>query len=277
MSTETAPDPPSLTTAALSYSRASDYNKCNYYYYLKREYRDDEGRRLVPAPAAWLPNGIGVHAAIEAYEKSGRTMPAEVMTRVFTQAWDKSVAELMLETPVEDWYWSGPYAPIADLNRRFKLGTEQTLRYRQFTKGRSEKVWLTPEGQPGVELKLRVPMDGFDLVVVIDDVLVNARNRIEVRDHKTGRNPGDPLQLATAATCLKLDMDVDVESGHFWMARTGKTTEPVAMLDWPASRVEDAYGDVLNGIATQSFDPNPSPDNCGMCDMAKYCDFAQYS
>lgn len=238
--------------------------------------RDDEGNRLVPSPAAWLPQGIAVHEVVEAIEKSGRTLDGEARRQVYDAAWSKSVKELTTAAPLHEWYWSGPYDPTSDLSRRYQMGLQQIDAYLKWTTDQ-RKPWITPKGEMAIELELRPKLGDVEVMVVIDQALINNRNRVEIIDVKTGRRPGEALQLATGAAAIETEFGVKPESGRFWMARTGKATTPVSMLDWPVSRVTEVYAELDDNIRSERFDPTPSPENCNMCPVAKYCGFAQYS
>ena len=301
-----------------SFSQYSDYNKCPQRYYLKRIATDDEGRRLMPAPGAWLPQGTGVHEAVEAVEKSGRTMTVQDAVRVYHQSFEKATRDLITDAPLDQWYWSGMYDPSTDLNRRKALGEDQILAYFQWiTDQRSP--WVTPEvpcqrpaavrhaldcerrdgcscpvtpghegpcsteicghrpeGELAVELEIKERLGDVEVLVVIDQIALNNRNRLEIIDVKTGRRPGEDFQLATGAALVEERFGVKPESGRFWMARTGKPTPPVAMLDWPKARVADVYSGLDQNIRAERFDPKPDPKECPMCPVAKHCEFARY-
>ena len=259
-----------------SFSQWSDYTGCSWYYYLRRIHRDENGDRLVPVPAAWFPHGVGYHSGAEFLEANGRQASDLELERVFNESFEAEVKHLESRVPVDKWYWSGPYAPRQDLKRRKALGLAQLYKYRDHANAHGKKLWRGDNDAPGTELELTSSIGGVDVRVVIDLVQIAERQVIEIVDHKTGSRPGKDLQLATAAVALEQECGVKATSGHFYMAREGKETNPVMFSDWPASRVGDTYSELEQNIQAERFEPNPSKDQCTMCSLAKYCDFAVY-
>src|SRR5690606_33562329 len=96
--------------------------------------------------AAWLPMGSAVHAAVEAWEKSGRALTVEEAQAVFREEYAKEVSKYTETTPNFDyWFASGPYRAPEDLPRRFDLGHEHVERYIEWALSHpNEKVWTAP-------------------------------------------------------------------------------------------------------------------------------------
>lgn len=123
-----------------SVSQRNSYDRCKYAYYLARVLK------VWQKPAAWLPMGSAVHAAAEAWEKSGRTMTVAEAQDVFREEYANEVSKYTEVTPNFDWWFaSGPYKAEDDLPRRYDLGLEHVERYIEWALAHpDEKVWIAP-------------------------------------------------------------------------------------------------------------------------------------
>lgn len=256
-----------------SVSQVKELDDCGYRYYLHREATDEDGNRLWERPAAWLPQGLGVHEAAEAWEKSGRTMTLEEAQKIFGESYDAHTNRLLETTPNLDfWFRSGPYGGDQDIPRRYEIGMEQTARYvRYYTeKHPEEKPLRLSEDEFAVEWPFEVKFGDVPVRGVIDFVLEDGKPR----DNKTGNRPGDPFQLGTYAGVIEQLLDVKPTTGDFWMGKSGKPTIPIDLTDWTQQRLADVFGDADERIRNQQFDPDPDPDKCRFCPMAHACEYS---
>src|SRR5690606_18020935 len=132
-----------------SVSQVKELEDCGYRYYLSRQATDEDGNRLWRRPAAWLPQGLGVHKAAETFEKSGRAMTLEEVQKVYSESYDEETNKLLEETPDLSWWFrSGPYNGAQDIPRRYRIGLEQTARYvRYYTEIRPDEKPLRLDDQ----------------------------------------------------------------------------------------------------------------------------------
>lgn len=246
---------------------------CGYRYYLNR---------VVGAwdrPAAWLPQGTAVHEAAEKWEKSGRTMSLEAAQDAFREAYTREVNRMTGGTPnLAYWSASGPYRGEEDIERRYKLGLEQVERYiRYYTdKAPNEVIWITPDGEPAIELAFDFELDGIRMRGYIDQVIraggpIGGR-AVVVRDIKTGNNPGDAFQLSVYAEAIEAQYDQGITSGDYWMGRQGKPTKPY--LRMPGDDVARYVREMDEGVKAGRFEPNPDPDRCRFCSVSNACKFS---
>lgn len=248
-----------------SVSQIKQYEQCPYAYKLARI------DKVWERPAAWLPHGTAVHAAIEAWEKSGRTMSLEATQQVFREEYAKGINELCERTPnFNYWFSSGPYRGEADAERRFGIGLAMVEKYIKWATGHPEEViWVADDGTPGVEIGFDFDLDGVRMRGYIDLVLWDL-----VRDVKTGALPGDTFQLAVYGVALEEQYGHKVSRGDYWMGKTGKPTVPYNLADISRQEIVDRVHAADEGIRAEKFDPKPSPDNCGRCTVATSCPFA---
>lgn len=263
---------PEKLKPSVSYRSVSQYNtftRCAYRYRLERI--DKAWQR----PASWLSQGVAVHAAMEAWEKNGRKMSYEELVAVHDAEFIKSVDEQAKTTPNFDyWFGSGPYDGPTDIERRFLLGREQIKKLTEWALTHDdEKVWITPDGTPAVELEFYEEMGGVKVKGFIDLVLDTPEGLV-VRDYKTGAKPGDVFQLTVYAEALRLKYGVNVVAGDFMMGKTGKPTIAHKITPEDREEVHKGFAWLEDKIQAGEYEPNPSANNCRMCAVATACEFA---
>jgi putative RecB family exonuclease len=259
-----------VKTMPRSVSQLQQYRKCPYSYYLQRV------ARAWQRPAAWLPQGLAVHEAAEAYERSGRSLSLEQAQDVFRESYTAHTDRLCEETPRFDyWYASGPYAGETDVERRYGLGLEQTAKYLAYYegKGKDDVIWITPDGTPAIELEFDVEIGTTRVRGYIDAVVETPRGVI-VRDNKTGKNPGNELQLAVYAQAIWLAYGQAINHGDYWMGRSGKPTVLYDMFEWGPAEVAAEFEEMDAAVKAEKFEPKPDPDTCRFCSVSSACSFS---
>lgn len=261
-----------MATAPLkhrSVSQHNTYKQCAYRY--KLEKLDKVWQR----PAAWLSQGTAVHAALEAWERSERTMSLEAMQEVFAEEYAISNNEMSEVTPnFEYWFASGPYKGEVDIVRRFDIGREQCEKLIDwYTRHPDEKIWVTPDGTPAIELGFEVVLDGV-LVRGFIDCVMDTPQGLVVRDLKTGNLPGDTFQLATYAAAMKDMFGVDIVKGDYLMGKTGKPTLVYDLAETPREEVAEAFKELDNNVKAGKFPADPDDKKCRFCSVSSSCEFA---
>jgi putative RecB family exonuclease len=253
-----------------SVSQFKEYTECPYRYRLKRI--DKEWER----PAAWFPQGLAVHEAVEAYERSERTMSLDEVQDVYRASYQKHTNRMCAETPNFDyWFRSGPYRGKEDVERRYKLGLEQVERYLAYCagKGLKEVIWITPDGTPAIELAVSGMFGNVEVRGYLDQANQYPKGEIRIRDVKSGNSPGDDFQLAVYARQLEMRYDITVRRGDYWMGRTGGPTVPFDLSEWTYERLTDVFGEMDEGVRSERFDPAPEPSKCRFCSVSSSCEF----
>lgn len=257
-----------------------EHGGCPYRWYLHRVARDDEGNRLWEKPAAWSPQGSAVHEAAEAWEKSGRTMTLEQAQQVFLESYAKHINRLAEQTPnFRMWFRSGGFRRTVeeDIERRCNLGLEQVERYIDYYTARPDEKPIRVTSEEGeqvlaVELPFQLDLDGVKVIGFIDQVVTRTGAPI-VRDLKTGKAPGDDMQLAVYKQAMGEQHGVDIEFGDYWMAVSGKPTFEYDLSEWPRDRLADEFGEMDQAVKAEKFDPNPSEQACKLCSYNWACPF----
>lgn len=253
-----------MTDEWRSPSQLNEYYRCPYSYYLSRRLK------VWKRPAAWLAHGVAVHAAVEAWEKSGRTMTLDAVLQVFREQYSAQINEELRTSPnPRAWFSSGPYNGPKDIPRRYLVGQDHVRNLLSYYTEHPDHVPDLVGEDLGVELGFDVHFGETRVVGFIDLVMQGMPY-----DYKTGTTPGGDDQLATYAGVLKLNHDIPFTNGFYFMARTGKPTRPYDLTGWSLERLEDVYGKLDQNIKAERFDPTPSPDVCGRCPVATSCEFA---
>lgn len=251
-----------------SVSQHNSYVRCAWSYKLNRI------DRVWQRPASWLSQGLGVHVAMEEWERSGRELPIEKLVEIYQEEFIRSVDEQAEVTPNFDyWFASGPYAGAVDIERRFGVGEKQLVSLVDYCQSRpDEKVWTTPNGDKAIELRFEVELGGVPVVGFLDQI-IETPNGLMVRDIKTGAKPGDIFQLATYSEAVRILFGETVNWGDYLMGKTGKPTKPIAITDEDRAEVHKGFAWLEEQIQAGIYEPKPNRDTCKMCSVATSCEF----
>lgn len=135
------------------------------------------------------------------------------------------------------------------------------------------ELWYTPDGEPGIELPMRV-MFGGTLVKAFPDRVYRRKTdgKLVVIDLKSGaRAQEDALQINIYRACLELQYPgVQTAMGWFFNNRKGEL-QPAhgpSKFDLPVlvNLVEEFSRAMRNGV----FIPNPGW-HCNRCEVKRYC------
>lgn len=255
-----------MGTKTRSVSQVQSYEQCPYAYYLERV------EKVWQRPAAWFPMGTAVHAAIEAYEKSGRQLPADEAKAVFRSSYIDETNKYMEDTPnLKFWSWSGRYDGPADIKRRFEIGQTQVEKYYDYVAQTPDDViWIAPDGTPGIEIEFLEDFDGIPMRGFIDTVKATA-----VEDAKTGTKvPTDPFQLKVYGMALKKRFGLVRRYGRYWLGKTGKASKLYDLDAVPDQEVYDRIRRVDTEINAGNFPATPG-EHCRRCSVNTSCPFVQ--
>lgn len=267
---------------------------CPYQYWLQRR------ERVWQKPAAWLAHGTAFHTAAEEFERSERTLTLDQAQDAFRDSYTAGIAEACSETPnLSYWFSSGPYRGAADIERRFRLGLEQVAGYLEYVEANpGETIWITPAGEPAIELAFDIELGGIRVVGYIDRMIhvqvpipkpkskakaavaayeqaVSENPFIPIPDDlKTGANPGDAFQLAVYDAAVEQMFGVKSNYGRYWMAKRGGPTKLFDITKWTGDAVAAEFQWLDEEIRAERFDPKPEPDKCRRCPVASSCSFS---
>lgn len=255
-----------------SVSQLNSYTRCPQAYKLARI------DKVWSRPAAWLPQGTAFHAVAEEYERRrAGALPMDLFEaqEMFRHEYAESINEMSEITPNHDWwFWSGPYNGERDIERRYDIGLEQVEKFVFWRELEGQQIWVTPDGEPAIELAFKIELDGILVRGFIDAVVV-VDGQLRVRDYKTGNTPGDDFQLGVYALAVEVLFGVRPLTGDYFMAgkkgKAAKTTAPYDLSHWTREAVSARFHEVEARIQAGDFEPDPEPGKCGFCDVSYHC------
>ncbi len=262
-----------------SWSQLNEYTDCGYRYYLKRLATDSNGEKIWRRPAAWTVQGSAVHIAAETWELSHRGLVEDDIVEVYRQTYWDLVNQQLEETPnTNEWFASGRYRGWDDIERRFGIGLDQIRQYLDFYRNDApDEIPAIVNGRPAIEIPVEGLIGTVPVRGVVDGIM-ETENGLVVRDIKTGKRPGNPLQLKIYQNLIDQNLNLQIRFGDFWSGQTGMTT---GLVDLDK---EDANGTLTSqferleeGINSERFEPKPSIAACGFCEVQHACPFAAAS
>lgn len=247
-----------------SFSQLKSWGDCGEAYRLGRVVKAPS------RPAAWFSHGIAFHAAIEAYERSGRTLTPDQCIEAFEAAWSESITkDFDRESDLSVWMTGGRRKPETDIELRYEEGKTQVLSYLDYIKTSGETIWTAPDGRLAVELKIEFVLSGVPVIVYIDQVIVT-KGRLVVRDLKTGSSYNSPLQLGTYDLALEAEYNLRAGWGDFWLAKKAKPSSPIDLSPYTAERLGAWYAQMDAGQRAGIYIPSPG-DHCRVCGVSQWC------
>lgn len=232
-------------------------------------------------PAAWLLQGIAFHAAIELWERSGRTASVEDCIAEFDSVWVLE-AEQLPDVPLDQWLTGGRTKGSVDYERRVERGRQQVRDYIEWALSQSE-VWRVhrddryPEGI-GIEVPIRMEIGptpqepAVTLVGYIDQVVEYRDGSVRTRDLKTGTKlPEWPVQLGVYAMALRHQYGLEhVWRGDFYMCKNKDVTAPYDLTTYTLPLITQWFYELNLAIEQELFIPNPG-GACNVCDVWQWC------
>ncbi|WEB38749.1 PD-(D/E)XK nuclease family protein [Streptomyces yunnanensis] len=250
-----------------SVSQYTTYAQCAHQWRLQRRERAPQRQ------AAWFEHGKAFHAAIEQYERHGRTLGPETVVGFFEHEYDMGI-EAALDREPEPYMWmaGGRTKPETDIKRRLDVGAQQTRDYITWAQQSPDRIWTTPDGRAAIELEFRLDLDGVAVVGFIDQIVEHPERGLVVRDLKTGTTRS-LFQLATYKIAIEELYGVEVNYGDWYMAKTGGLSEPVDLRYVTRDWLAEQYSMLDRGIKNEVFIPNPG-SHCFACTVKPSCNYA---
>lgn len=256
-----------------SVSQYNDWVQCGYAYYLKRV------KKLPGLKAAWFAQGIGVHAGIQSYEESGRTLDVYDVVQIGTDEYDSRIEyDEAIEPNLSRWLTGGRVKGADDIERRRGEVERQLIEYVTTFKPNDP---LRPielyEGEYGVEIPFRLEFDEFDIVGYVDQVLSYENGSLMIRDVKAGsRQPSSDIQLGVYGVGMTELLGQSVLWGDYIMTKNNVVLQARLLTRYDRPTIEKLFKSLNDAIASNVFLPNPS-DACRVCTHSTHCDFKKKS
>ena len=140
------------------------------------------------------------------------------------------------------------------------------------------KIWVTPDGNPAIELALNPIVAGVPVKMIIDRVF-DVDGQLVICDLKTSQQtPSSSLQLGFYKLGLESTFGTDalggeIKWGNYYMARGNSTSDMVDLSGYTYDKMEYLIKQFDTARKTGIFLPNTN--NCQyMCGLTEYCQFS---
>lgn len=254
-----------------SVSQLNTFTRCGEQYRLERVVKG-----LPQRPAAWTALGSAFHVAYETYENTDRRFNLDT---IFWTAYNAEIEKLWELQPDENLWMKTPRVKTVeqDIKLRREHGVKQAVAYQEMCEASEWKLWRTPEGTKGLELKFSISFDIGDehgtveVIGAIDCVLQWPDGTVSVRDIKTG-NKGNVnnRQLGLYGLALRERYGLDLFRGEYWYTKLGASGGPVDLRRYNRDYLSDQYGKLDRSIVDGLYLANPG-SVCEMCGVRSYC------
>lgn len=133
------------------------------------------------------------------------------------------------------------------------------------------KVWVTPQGVPGIELGMEVKFGGVLVKAFVDLVFENPDGSLTVVDLKTGsRTPDSSLQLGVYASAIETTFGIRPQYGAYYIARSAMLEPSPGIERWTIPLLTEMFAQFERGVQNEIFLPNIGI-SCGTCGVKDYC------
>lgn len=257
----------------LSHSSLEDIRSCSEKFRLRKV------EKVSQRPGWSLIGGNAVHKVTETIDKQDFGMPIEPGDLDFDFVFSQLLARALEENPeyqTADWHCAGRRSkewPDKENEKWWRQnGPLMVQRWVNFKHMTNWNIWLTPQGEPAIELSMLTQIAGIPVRMFADLVMEVPGNGLAVVDKKTGsRVPKYPIQLAIYGEGVAQTFGEEHRPrwGAYWMGRTGELTPAVDLnLYYPQIRPQVEAAKRI--IALDLWLPNPS-DLCGSCSVNQFC------
>jgi putative RecB family exonuclease len=251
----------------LSYSSKHQYDTCPEQWRLLRI------EELPDIPGVYHAGGGAVHLMAETWNKSLFGIYEEWSDWSFPDYFDQAVEDLEARTgvPRDQWKVAGTKAQPEDLKWWRCNGQGMFNRWKNWLTNSPFTIWVTPDGEPAIELEMNTTFGGIKVNGFIDVVLQHASGQVGVVDFKSGKPPRTNEQLAGYAKALSLRYPEEpISHGGYMMVKGGVLTgwhDLTAEMDM----LDHEYQQVAEGIKLDIFPARPSGLCKKWCPVNRFC------
>jgi len=148
-------------------------------------------------------------------------------------------------------------------------GQDMVQRWVEWRDGSGWDFFEPTPGVPAIELGMNVNLEGVNVKMFLDRVMINGDGELVILDLKTGsRTPSSDLQLGFYAMGMEKTFGIRPKWGTYWMARTGTTTELVDLDHYSTEMITEIVTKFKIAQTNGVFLPNYS--HCQMCNVVEY-------
>lgn len=180
---------------------------------------------------------------------------------------------------LEDWFRAGTQLPSTSVQWWHERGPGQVQNYIDWFESSGAAVWITPDGQPAIELDLTVMFGQVPVRMVIDQVLVLGGALVVPDLKSSAKVPSSTRQLGIYASGIEMAYGIRPRYGTYFMTRgiekKGETTyfqRPISLdaYEYSIEYFTREFAMVEEGIQRGLYPANPG-DGCFRCGVAWAC------
>jgi len=201
-------------------------------------------------------------------------MMQDPAVQLWQEAWDDSKGDIDLSTARVGGRATKANPNKEDQNFWQAKGPEWVQAYIAWREHNNNwKIWVAPDGNPGIELALTPVVSGVPVKMIIDRVF-EVNGELVIVDLKTSQNtPTSSLQLGFYKLGLEQTFGVEVKWGTYYMSRGNNISEMVDLSEYTYDKMQ--YLIETFDKARQSGVFLPNTNNCQyMCGLTQYCQFS---
>lgn len=259
--------PPSGPVRHLSHSARETLLRCGKSFFLARI------ARAPKRPALWSAGGSAVHEVTEEWDRLDAPDRATFdVDAAWKAAFGRQLAEARRREPNENIWGRSPSEPIEVWDR---LGPALVRVYIDWRERSPWKIWITPDGQPAIELDVSGMLPGCPVEIqgYVDRVFHDpVFDRLAIVDLKTGKRPPKTAdQFGTYGALLKAKYGVDAPIGVPFMNRKATLGTPYDLAEYTPEAVGETFGEAWKQIQAGKWEANGFPGACFICDVQSAC------
>lgn len=252
----------------LSYSQITDVLSCGEKYRLARKYEAPKN------PACYLIGGSVVHAVTDMVDVGWPELDitGDEIQELCRKDFAREIAAASEVQPDQSLWGVGGRGKTETIEWWQEEAPRMVGRWVDFRRDSNLTVATLSNGMVAAEVEFTIQYGGKAFRGGIDRLMVGkATDEKAIVDLKTGaRVPTSPYQLAFYRDAMLMLHGVNVRWGYYWMARSGKLSQPFDLDRIPYALTSDMAVKAKKIIEQELFIPNPGMF-CGTCEVRQYC------
>lgn len=134
------------------------------------------------------------------------------------------------------------------------------------------RIWVTPAGEPAIELGLLATIGGVSVKMFIDRIFVDeGTGELVILDIKTGaRTPESDLQLGFYRVGVLNTLGVEANLGGYWMSRQGGLSPMVDLSRFTDHMIGSMLQQFNRAVENEIFIPHLT-NLCKTCSVNRAC------
>lgn len=229
---------------------------------------------LTPAPrrpALWSAGGSAVHETTELWDRE--TISDEEVVDAWQDRFERQLQKLFASDP-NQWNWGRSASEPIEVWRVQGLAFVQS--YIDWRKRSPYTIWITPDGQPAIELDVSGMLPGCPVEIegyvdrIFHDPVFDKLVDVDLKSGK--RPPKNGNQFGTYAALVEVKYGVKTDLGVPFLTRKATLGKPYDLAEFTPEAVGKVFGETWDKIQAGEFPAEGIAKNdCFICDVASSC------